>query len=254
MTPTCGLHQFRRPVPATKRRVAPLQEQHLRPRHIRIHEVDRAPVPIAQFHHGLLRLRHATHGIAHAQHIIKYLHDGARIQVHDQRLAGHVRRHALHGAQIDRAHIAQILREDHVGPQFAKPRLIQAIQPGATAAILQRLANLTIDLGAGGRVRLLTGQHRSIRDLGWKVALVASAHQQIRATDAAQDLGCGRKQADHAHEGDARECVDRAHASRIDRNLQPPEPARSISPREDPKSETPWRWPGRFASILNWGS
>ncbi len=147
--------------------------------------------------HGPARVRAAPDRVPHPHHVREHVphrvrveadHGGDRVErAHD----------AAHGAEVDRADLAEILRQHHVGAQVREPRGVERVEAAVGS---QRRADLRVDL-ARARVgaRALARQRRKRLDAGRPVALVAAPDQQVERADRADDLGRGREQADDAH-------------------------------------------------------
>ena len=111
----------------------------------------------------------------------------------------------LHNPGIgDRAHLAQLLRQDQVRLQLAEQRLVQRIQPMPAT---DRCAHRGIDLVRPPHLlrQQVAGHPRHRRQrIGREVALVGDRHQSVLQAERADDLG-GRRQQRHDPPGRPRQ-------------------------------------------------
>jgi hypothetical protein len=102
----------------------------------------------------------------------------------------------LYVAEADRAHLAVVLRDDHVGRQLLQ-RL--AVDPIDGKALAHNRLHTGVDLGARAlHPEFGRGKRRQRGDVGREVALVAAPHEPIAAAERADDLGGAGNQADDA--------------------------------------------------------
>ena len=187
-------------MPAGERRIAPLEEEDLGARDVRIHEVDRAPVARAQVDHRALGVVRAADRLADLEEIVEHVEDALRIEVHDARPLRERGRDALDRAEVDRADLAEILGEDHIGREFGEHRLVERVE---ALARRERRAHLGVDRRARAAVRARAGEDGHRVEPRGRVALVAAPDEEVgeavASGDGREEFGRGGKQADDAH-------------------------------------------------------
>ena len=177
------LDQPRRPMPTNERRIGPLKKQNLRPRHIRVHEVDRAPIARAQVNHRRLRLRPTTDRFAHAQQIVEHIEHALGIEAQHHGVLGQSSRNPFDTSQVDRADIAKVLRQDHIGLQRGEKFFVELVQ---TVSSSNRRRNFRVDSARIARVDARAREQWNRRNPRRKVAFMAAAHEKISRTDGAE--------------------------------------------------------------------
>jgi hypothetical protein len=103
----------------------------------------------------------------------------------------------LHVIQGNGAHIAEVLRDDHVGPRFPELLHVDLVD---RQHVLEHVADGLVDRPAAGKRADPGGsQHGDVLDAGRVVALVRATDEIVLRAQGADDLGGTREEGDDAH-------------------------------------------------------
>jgi hypothetical protein len=136
------LDQLRHPVPADEHRVQPLEHRHTHGRRA----TDGDPDAVDARGDGVDEVHARVLGagrLGERADIAEHLAERVRIEAHDRRLRLHPRGDRAHVVDRHRAHAAQRLRDDQIGPQATQAFLVELVD---RAAFLGERADGGVDL------------------------------------------------------------------------------------------------------------
>jgi Ca-activated chloride channel family protein len=191
LDPACRLNHLGQPVPARKRRVEPLGEHDTPGRESGDPLADRVDAGLHPRGDRRAALRHVEPA-RECPHAVRDLGERARVERDD------LRADLAHLAARDRAHAAQVLGDDQVGPQSREQVGVERIQGLARR---ERLAHRPVDRRSADRggVDATRGHHRQLTDRIRIVAFLRASNELLEQPQLGDDLGCAREEGDDSH-------------------------------------------------------